>query len=229
MTSKEIHKYGTDDGWHGVIEEGGQFPPEKDRYHLYIGEHLQLGTPRSSSYSPPLTTRRPLLPLRPPRQPRQTPQTPHQHTPHLHRPALPQRRARMALRRDVPQRYARPPLQQPLHAPAVLPRRPRVQGEVQRAAPVGQEDEPHRQQRERRDPAVAPPRIRLRVSGQKRARPRFLPVVTACENRRRESLADIAHLLGRIQSGLCPDTRRLREERGPAVRGAEQARSPAAR
>ncbi|OAL51840.1 hypothetical protein IQ07DRAFT_564280 [Pyrenochaeta sp. DS3sAY3a] len=37
MTSKEIHKYGTDDGWHGVIEEGGQFPPEKDRYRLYIG------------------------------------------------------------------------------------------------------------------------------------------------------------------------------------------------
>ncbi|KAI8937939.1 hypothetical protein NX059_005622 [Plenodomus lindquistii] len=34
---KEIHKYGTDDGWHGVIEEGGEFPPEKDRYHLYIG------------------------------------------------------------------------------------------------------------------------------------------------------------------------------------------------
>ena len=33
----EIHKYGTDDGWYGVIEEGGEFPPEKDRYHLYIG------------------------------------------------------------------------------------------------------------------------------------------------------------------------------------------------
>ncbi|CAO2653956.1 Nn.00g106890.m01.CDS01 [Neocucurbitaria sp. VM-36] len=37
MTGKEIHKYGTDDGWHGVIEEGGEFAPEKDRYHLYIG------------------------------------------------------------------------------------------------------------------------------------------------------------------------------------------------
>ncbi|KAH7378268.1 glutathione S-transferase [Pyrenochaeta sp. MPI-SDFR-AT-0127] len=37
MSSNEIHKYGRDDGWHGVIEEGGQFPPEKDRYHLYIG------------------------------------------------------------------------------------------------------------------------------------------------------------------------------------------------
>ncbi|KAF2113963.1 glutathione S-transferase [Lophiotrema nucula] len=33
----DIHKKGTDDGWHGVIEEGGEFPPEKDRYHLYIG------------------------------------------------------------------------------------------------------------------------------------------------------------------------------------------------
>jgi putative glutathione S-transferase len=33
-----IHKYGTDDGWHGVIKEGGEFPPEKDRYHLYIGK-----------------------------------------------------------------------------------------------------------------------------------------------------------------------------------------------
>lgn len=35
--AKEVHKYGTEDGWHGVIEVGGQFPPEKDRYHLYIG------------------------------------------------------------------------------------------------------------------------------------------------------------------------------------------------
>ncbi|KAL9610741.1 MAG: hypothetical protein Q9167_004560 [Letrouitia subvulpina] len=33
----EIHKPGTDDGWHGVIAQGGQFKPEKDRYHLYIG------------------------------------------------------------------------------------------------------------------------------------------------------------------------------------------------
>jgi putative glutathione S-transferase len=38
MSAKEIHKYGTDDGWHGVIEQGGEFPPEKDRYHLYIGK-----------------------------------------------------------------------------------------------------------------------------------------------------------------------------------------------
>jgi hypothetical protein len=36
----EIHKYGTDDGWHGIIKEGGEFPPEKDRYHLYIGKLL---------------------------------------------------------------------------------------------------------------------------------------------------------------------------------------------
>ncbi|KAF1988799.1 glutathione S-transferase [Aulographum hederae CBS 113979] len=32
-----IHKVGTDDGWHGVIAQGSQFPPEKGRYHLYIG------------------------------------------------------------------------------------------------------------------------------------------------------------------------------------------------
>ncbi|KAF2681693.1 hypothetical protein K458DRAFT_309026 [Lentithecium fluviatile CBS 122367] len=37
MGASEIHQYGTDDGWHGKIEEGGEFPPEKDRYHLYIG------------------------------------------------------------------------------------------------------------------------------------------------------------------------------------------------
>ncbi|KAJ4290544.1 hypothetical protein N0V90_010761 [Kalmusia sp. IMI 367209] len=37
MGASEIHKYGTEDGWHGKIEEGGEFPPEKDRYHLYIG------------------------------------------------------------------------------------------------------------------------------------------------------------------------------------------------
>jgi putative glutathione S-transferase len=35
----EIHKYGSNDGWHGVIKEGGEFPPEKDRYHLYIGKY----------------------------------------------------------------------------------------------------------------------------------------------------------------------------------------------
>ncbi|KAH6643614.1 glutathione S-transferase [Boeremia exigua] len=37
MVKEEIHKYGTNDGWHGVISEGGEFPVEKDRYHLYIG------------------------------------------------------------------------------------------------------------------------------------------------------------------------------------------------
>jgi hypothetical protein len=38
----EVHKYGTDDGWHGIIKEGGEFPPEKDRYHLYIGRSIIL-------------------------------------------------------------------------------------------------------------------------------------------------------------------------------------------
>lgn len=37
MVKQDIHKYGTDDGWHGVIKKGGEFPPENDRYHLYIG------------------------------------------------------------------------------------------------------------------------------------------------------------------------------------------------
>lgn len=37
----EIHKPGTDDGWHGVIAPGEQFTPDKDRYHLYIGELLR--------------------------------------------------------------------------------------------------------------------------------------------------------------------------------------------
>ncbi|KAH8696972.1 glutathione S-transferase [Phaeosphaeriaceae sp. PMI808] len=37
QVTKQLHKVGTDDGWHGVIKEGGEFPPEKDRYHLYIG------------------------------------------------------------------------------------------------------------------------------------------------------------------------------------------------
>jgi len=37
----DIHKQGTDDGWHGVISPGSKiFPPEKDRYHLYIGPSL---------------------------------------------------------------------------------------------------------------------------------------------------------------------------------------------
>jgi len=38
-----IHKQGTDDGWHGVISPGSKtFPPEKDRYHLYIGPSSNL-------------------------------------------------------------------------------------------------------------------------------------------------------------------------------------------
>lgn len=32
-----IHKAGTNDGWHGVISEEGPFPPAANRYHLYIG------------------------------------------------------------------------------------------------------------------------------------------------------------------------------------------------
>jgi hypothetical protein len=27
-----------DGAWHGLIEPNGEFPPEKGRYHLYIGE-----------------------------------------------------------------------------------------------------------------------------------------------------------------------------------------------
>jgi hypothetical protein len=26
-----------DGAWHGLVEPGGEFPPEKGRYHLYIG------------------------------------------------------------------------------------------------------------------------------------------------------------------------------------------------
>lgn len=26
-----------DGAWHGLIEPDGQFPPEKGRYHLYVG------------------------------------------------------------------------------------------------------------------------------------------------------------------------------------------------
>jgi glutathionyl-hydroquinone reductase len=37
LSGTEVHKAGTNDGWHGVIKEGGEFPPEKGRYHLYIG------------------------------------------------------------------------------------------------------------------------------------------------------------------------------------------------
>ena len=34
MTFESTFKDGS---WHGVIEDGGQFPPEKGRYHMYIG------------------------------------------------------------------------------------------------------------------------------------------------------------------------------------------------
>ncbi|KAJ9196275.1 hypothetical protein DTO164E3_6331 [Paecilomyces variotii] len=32
-----IHQPGTADGWHGVIRPDSEYPPEKGRYHLYIG------------------------------------------------------------------------------------------------------------------------------------------------------------------------------------------------
>lgn len=67
MAKGEIHKYGTDDGWHGVVEKGGEFPPEKDRYHLYIGQPL---APYVLFLSKLLTRHRSLLPVRPPRKPR---------------------------------------------------------------------------------------------------------------------------------------------------------------
>lgn len=34
MSSESAFKDGS---WHGVIESGGQFPPEEGRYHMYIG------------------------------------------------------------------------------------------------------------------------------------------------------------------------------------------------
>ncbi|KAI9657372.1 MAG: hypothetical protein M1821_003053 [Bathelium mastoideum] len=37
MSSPEIHKPGTSDGWHGQIGSNSQFPPESERYHMYIG------------------------------------------------------------------------------------------------------------------------------------------------------------------------------------------------
>ena len=36
-SNTEIHKQGTDDGWHGVISPSSQFPPDKGRYHIYAG------------------------------------------------------------------------------------------------------------------------------------------------------------------------------------------------
>lgn len=32
--------FGGQDAWHGVIAPNSPFPPEKDRYHLYIGLSL---------------------------------------------------------------------------------------------------------------------------------------------------------------------------------------------
>jgi putative glutathione S-transferase len=43
MSISDIHKYGTDDGWHGVIKPDGQFEPVAGRYHMYIGAcHLTI-------------------------------------------------------------------------------------------------------------------------------------------------------------------------------------------
>ena len=70
--TEEIHKYGTDDGWHGVIAEGIQFAPEKDRYHLYIGiSSYRIFTYLVKAYH----THRSVLPLRPSGQPRPAHQT----------------------------------------------------------------------------------------------------------------------------------------------------------
>ncbi|KIW04606.1 uncharacterized protein PV09_04354 [Verruconis gallopava] len=37
MALTEVHREGTNDGWHGKITSNGEFEPAKDRYHLYIG------------------------------------------------------------------------------------------------------------------------------------------------------------------------------------------------
>ena len=121
--SQQIHKYGTADGWHGIIQEGGEFPPEKDRYHLYIGipstpalplsepppstMHTQLSAPAIQANSPS-SPHRTLLPLCPPRKPHPLPQKPSLLPSHLRRTPLPQRRARLALRQHLPRRHPRP-------------------------------------------------------------------------------------------------------------------------
>ena len=46
---RKLHEPGTDDGWHGIIEEGGEFAPEADRYHLYIGKSAARTTGAASS------------------------------------------------------------------------------------------------------------------------------------------------------------------------------------
>jgi hypothetical protein len=50
MAPQEVHRSGTDDGWHGVIEPGGQFEPDHARYHMYIGmsnlKHINKGLTR---------------------------------------------------------------------------------------------------------------------------------------------------------------------------------------
>jgi len=36
MASTAVHS-GPEDSWHGIVSAHGQFPPEKDRYHMYVG------------------------------------------------------------------------------------------------------------------------------------------------------------------------------------------------
>lgn len=36
------------DSWHGKIEEGGDFPPEKGRYHMYIG--IDMAVPATDCF-----------------------------------------------------------------------------------------------------------------------------------------------------------------------------------
>jgi hypothetical protein len=83
--AEEVHKYGTDDGWHGVIKEGGEFLPEKDRYHLYIGQSRCVffyTAPEPQTFlgiegnSTETNEKRSFLPFRTSRKPRASPQTP---------------------------------------------------------------------------------------------------------------------------------------------------------
>lgn len=125
-----------DGAWHGQIEEGGQFPPEANRYHLYIGlsrvySYLLFAMPYFTfNIENKLTpTPRPLLPFRPPRKPNPAPQRPNLHHNPLNSKALPERRFQGVAGLEIPQRVrslrgrnARSPLRQHLHARDLLPR-----------------------------------------------------------------------------------------------------------
>lgn len=132
-----------DGAWHGLIGSDGQFPPQKGRYHLYIGLPNLHDIQKSTNWSA-----RAILSICPPCEPHSTSQRPDRHYRHLDRKAIPKRRwqrlARMEIsycRRPVRRFDSRPTVCKQVPARGIFQGQERLRREIQCASLMGQADQ----------------------------------------------------------------------------------------